>query len=59
MVSLIIPCYNAEEYIGRCLDSVLSQTYKNIELIMVNDGATDNTGKIIESYKVKLQNSYI
>lgn len=57
MVSLIIPCYNAEEYIGRCLDSVLSQTYKNIELIMVNDGATDNTGKIIESYKVKLQNS--
>ena len=54
---MIIPCYNAEEYIGRCLDSVLSQTYKNIELIVVNDGSRDNTWKIIESYKSKVKNS--
>ena len=50
MVSLIIPCYNAEKYIGRCLDSVLNQTDRNIELIVVNDGSTDKTEDIINKY---------
>lgn len=55
MVSLIIPCYNAEKYIGRCLDSVLNQTDRNIELIVVNDGSTDKTARIIEDYRHVLE----
>ena len=49
--SIIIPCYNAEEYIKRCLDSIISQTYKNLEIIIVNDGSTDNSLKIIREYQ--------
>ena len=56
MVSLIIPCYNAEKYIGRCLDSVLNQTDRNIELIVVNDGSTDKTEDIINKYIKKYDN---
>ncbi len=49
-VSIIIPVYNAEKYIKDALDSALSQTYKNTEIICVNDCSTDDTGKIIKSY---------
>lgn len=49
-ISVIIPCYNAEKYLEKCLDSVVNQTYKNLEIICVNDGSTDNTLKIIENY---------
>lgn len=49
-VSIIIPVYNAEKYIGKCLDSILNQTYKNIEVIVVNDGSTDNSEEIIKQY---------
>lgn len=52
-VSIIVPIYNAEEYIRRCIDSLINQTYKNIEIILLNDGSTDNTDKIIKSYKDK------
>ena len=55
MVSLIIPCYNSEKYIGRCLESVLEQTDKDIELILVNDGSTDNSSHIINEYRSKLE----
>lgn len=50
-VSVIIPAYNAEKYIERMLKSILGQTYNYIECIVVNDGSTDNTRKIIEQYK--------
>lgn len=49
-VSIIIPCFNSEKFIQRCLDSILEQTYKSIELILINDGSTDNTEKIIQLY---------
>jgi len=52
-VSIIVPIYNAEEYIRRCIDSLINQTYKNIEIILLNDGSTDSTDKIIKSYKDK------
>lgn len=51
MVSIIIPVYNGAKYITRCLNSVKNQTYKNIEIVIVNDGSIDNTKNIIESYE--------
>lgn len=50
IISIIIPAYNAEKYISKCLDSLINQTYKNLEIIVVNDGSTDNTLKILEKY---------
>ena len=43
-ISIIIPVYNVEKYIGKCLDSIINQTYKNLEIIVINDGSTDNSG---------------
>lgn len=52
-VSIIIPVYNVEKYLDKCLKSVLNQTYKNIEIIVINDGSTDNSLKICKKYKDK------
>lgn len=48
LVSVIITCYNHEQYIEQCLQSVYEQTYKNIELLVINDGSTDHSGEIIQ-----------
>ena len=52
-VSIIVPVYNAENYLKKCLDSLINQTYKYIEIILVNDGSVDNSEKIILKYKEK------
>ena len=56
LISIIIPAYNIENYIAKCLDSLINQTYKNLEIIVVNDGSSDNTGKIIDAYSSKYEN---
>ncbi len=52
-MSIIIPAYNAERTIGHVLESIINQTYSNVEVIVVNNGSVDNTAKIIEEYKPK------
>ena len=52
-VSLVIPVYNVESYLERCLESVKNQTYKNIEIILVNDGSTDGSGEICKKFVSK------
>jgi glycosyltransferase involved in cell wall biosynthesis len=49
-VSVIIPVYNAEKYLERCIKAVVGQTYENLEIILVDDGSTDNSGKICDRY---------
>ena len=51
LISVIVPVYNIEKYLPRCIDSILDQTYKNWEAIFINDGSTDNSLKILEEYK--------
>lgn len=53
LVSIIIPVYNSEKLLPSCLNSVLAQTYQNLEIILVNDGSTDHSSKIIEEYAKK------
>lgn len=55
-ISIIVPAYNIEKYIARCIDSILDQTYKNIEIIIVNDGSNDTTPNILEKYARKYDN---
>lgn len=50
LVSIIIPIYNSENYINRCLDSCFQQSYKHIEVIAINDGSTDNSTKLLDQY---------
>lgn len=50
LVSIVIPAYNAQKYMGRCLDSLVGQEYKNIEIIVVNDGSRDQTEEICQNY---------
>ena len=53
MISIIVPVYNVENYIRECLDSILAQTFSSFELILVDDGSTDNSGRICEEYGEK------
>lgn len=50
LVTIIIPVYNVEERIDYCLESVLAQTYQNIEILLIDDGSTDDSGKICDRY---------
>lgn len=53
LISVIIPIYNVEKYLKRCLESVVNQDYKNLEIILINDGSTDNSLEIATTYKSK------
>ena len=50
LISVIVPIYNTDKYLDKCIKSILSQTYEQIELILINDGSTDNSGKICDNY---------
>ena len=53
LISIIIPVYNLENYLSKCLDTITNQTYKNIEIICINDGSTDNSLKVLKEYVQK------
>ena len=55
-VSIIVPVYNVESYLDKCLNSLVNQTLKDIEIIVINDGSTDNSQKIIDKYSKKYKN---
>ena len=53
LLSVIVPVYNAQEFLPDCIESILSQTYQNIQVVLVDDGSTDSSGKICDSYQKK------
>ena len=53
LISVIIPCFNLEMVIGKCLDSICSQTYANIEIIVVDDGSSDGSRNAIKNFAVQ------
>lgn len=52
-ISIIIPVYNVSLYIGKCIESIINQTYKNIEIICVDDGSTDGSAEICDGYRIQ------
>lgn len=59
LVSVIVPCYNHEKYVKETIESIVNQTYKNIELIVINDGSKDNTHNVIMSYEAQCKERFI
>ena len=53
MITIIVPIYNSEKYLQRCIDSILAQTYTDFELLLINDGSKDNSGAICDEYAAK------
>lgn len=53
LITIIVPAYNVEKYIKKCVNTIVNQTYRNLEIILVDDGSTDSTGKICDEYEEK------
>lgn len=53
LISVIVPVYKVEEYLARCVDSILGQTYRNLEILLVDDGSPDRCGEICEEYAAR------
>ena len=53
LISVIVPVYNVELYLERCINSIINQTYQNLEIILIDDGSTDRSGEICDEYKKK------
>ena len=58
-VSIIVPVYNCEKYLKKCIESIINQSYKNIELILIDDGSTDKSYDICLEYKKKYENIFV
>ena len=56
LVSIIVPVYNVQRYLQKCIYSILNQNYKDIEIILVDDGSTDNSGKMCDDYQAQYSN---
>ena len=54
-VTVVVPVFNVEKYLHQCIESLLNQTYRNLEIILVDDGSTDNSGAICDKYRQKDQ----
>ena len=52
LLSVIVPVYNVEQYLSKCIDSILNQEFKDFELILIDDGSSDNSGKICDEYVI-------
>ena len=59
LISVIVPVFNIENYLPRCLETIAAQTYQNLEIILVDDGSTDSSGKICDDFAVKDQRARV
>ena len=53
LISVIVPVYKVEKYLTKCIESIINQSYKNLEILLVDDGSPDNSGKICDEYARK------
>ena len=55
LISVIVPVYNVEKYLNKCVESIINQSYKNLQIILIDDGSKDKSGKICDEYAKKIK----